>query len=136
MNQVGYVSDAPKQAFLLSTADHEGEPFDLLGDGNVVVFSGMIGADRGSWYDRFGHVKQIDFDGFNDPGVYVLQAAGATSPPFQIWSGSAIFGSLIAKTLAFFHEQHDGRHVDPGLLDRKPSHLTTRRRPCTRGRTT
>ena len=123
VDQVGYVQDAPKQAFLLSTADHEGEPFDLVGDGNVVVFSGTIGADRGAWNDRFGHVNQIDFDAFADPGVYVLEAAGATSPPFEIGSGSAVFGHLLANALAFFHEQHDGRHVDPGLLDRKPSHL-------------
>ena len=123
VDQVGYVEDRAKQAFLLSTVDHQGEPFDLLGDGNVVVFSGTIGADRGAWNDRFGHVNQIDFDGFTAPGVYELRAAGVNSPPFQIGSGSVVFGQLIANALAFFHEQHDGRHVDPGLLDRKPSHL-------------
>ena len=123
VNQVGYVQDRAKQAFLLSSADHQGQPFDLLGDGGVVVFSGTIGADRGSWNDRFGHVNQIDFDAFNDPGIYVLQAANATSLPFEIGTGSAVFGHLIANALAFFQEQHDGRHVKPGLLDRKPSHL-------------
>ena len=45
------------------------------------------------------------------------------STPFEIGTGSAVFGHLIGNALAFFHEQHDGRHVDPGLLDRKPSHL-------------
>ncbi len=87
VNQVGYVQDGPKQAFLLSTQDHEGEPFDLVGDGGVVAFSGTIGADRGAWNDRYGHVNQIDFDAFANPGVYVLEAAGATSPPFEIGSG-------------------------------------------------
>ena len=37
VNQVGYVSDAPKQAFLLSTADHAGETFDLSTKGIVVA---------------------------------------------------------------------------------------------------
>jgi endoglucanase len=123
VNQVGYVQDGPKQAFLLSTGDHEGESFDLVGDGGVVAFSGTIGADRGAWNDRYAHVNQIDFDAFADPGVYVLDAAGATSPPFEVGSGSAVFDHLLSNALAFFHEQHDGRHVDPGLLDRKPSHL-------------
>ena len=123
VNQVGYVQDGPKQAFLLSTQDHGGEPFDLVGDGRVVAFSGTIGADRGVWNDRYGHVNQIDFDAFADPGVYVLKAAGATSPPFEIGSGSAVFDHLLSNALAFFQEQHDGRHVVPGLLDRKPSHL-------------
>jgi endoglucanase len=127
VNQVGYVQDGPKQAFLLSTQDHGGEPFDLVGDGGVVAFSGTIGADRGPWNDRYGHVNQIDFDAFADPGVYVLEAAGATSAPFEIGSGSAVFGHLIENALAFFHEQHDGRHVVPGLLDRKPSHLNDAR---------
>ncbi len=123
VNQVGYVQDGPKQAFLLSTQDQGGEPFDLVGDGGVVAFSGTIGADRGPWSDRYGHVNQIDFDAFADPGVYVLKAAGATSPPFEIGSGSAVFDHLLSNALAFFQEQHDGRHVVPGLLDRKPSHL-------------
>ena len=123
VNQVGYVQDGPKQAFLLSTHDHEGESFDLVGDGGVVAFSGTIGADRGAWNDRYGHVNQIDFDAFADPGVYVLEAAGATSPPFEIGSGSAVFDHLLSNALDFFQEQHDGRHVVPGLLDRKPSHL-------------
>ena len=123
VNQVGYVKDGPKQAFLLSTHDHGGEPFDLVGDGGVVAFSGTIGADRGAWNDRYGHVNQIGFDAFADPGVYVLEAAGATSPPFEIGSGSAVFDHLLSNALAFFQEQHDGRHVVPGLLDRKPSHL-------------
>jgi endoglucanase len=123
VNQVGYVQDGPKQAFLLSTQDHGGEPFDLVGDGGVVAFSGTVGANRGAWNDRYGHVNQIDFDAFADPGVYVLKAAGATSPPFEIGSGSAVFDHLLSNALAFFQEQHDGRHVAPGLLDRKPSHL-------------
>ena len=88
VNQVGYVQDRAKQAFVLSTADHEGEPFELVGDGDVVVFSGMIGADRGPWNERYVAVNQIDFDAFADPGVYVLKVAGATSPPFRVGTGS------------------------------------------------
>ncbi len=123
VNQVGYVQDRAKQAFLLSTADHAGETFDLVGDGNVVAFSGTIGADRGSWNNRFAHVNQIDFDGFNDPGVYVLKAAGATSPAFQVGTGAQLYAPLVSNALLYFLAQRDGAHVDPSVLDRMPSHL-------------
>jgi endoglucanase len=123
VNQVGYVTNGPKQAYLLSAADHAGETFDILDASGSVAFSGAVGADRGAWNDRFGHVNQIDFDGFTAAGTYRMRAAGATSPPFEIGVGSALYEQLIANTLAFFQEQHDGRNVQPGLLDRKPSHL-------------
>jgi Cellulase N-terminal ig-like domain len=32
VNQVGYVADRAKQAFVLSTTDHEGQPFELIGE--------------------------------------------------------------------------------------------------------
>ena len=123
VNQVGYVQDRAKQAFLLSTADHEGEPFELIGDGNVVVFSGMIGADRGPWNDRYVAVNQIDFDAFADPGVYVLEAAGATSPPFRVGTGSDLYTPLLHNALFYFLAQRDGADVDPTVLEREPSHL-------------
>ena len=126
MNQVGYVQDRAKQAFLLSTADHEGEPFELVGDGNVVVFSGTIGADRGPWNERYAAVNQIDFDAFADPGVYVLEAAGATSPPFRVGTGSDLYTPLLHNALFYFLAQRDGADVDPTVLQREPSHLNDR----------
>ena len=123
VNQVGYVQDRAKQAFLLSTEDHEGESFDLVGDGDVVVFSGTIGADRGPWNSRFGHVNQIDFDAFADPGVFVLKAAGATSPPFRVGTGSDLYTPLLHNALFYFLAQRDGADVDPTVLEREPSHL-------------
>ena len=123
VNQVGYVQDRAKQAFLLSTADHEGEPFELIGDGNVVAFSGMIGADRGPWNDRYVAVNQIDFDAFADPGVYVVEAAGATSPPFRVGTGSDLYTPLLHNALFYFLAQRDGADVDPTVLEREPSHL-------------
>src|SRR4029079_9381165 len=99
VNQVGYVQDRAKQAFLLSTQDREGESFDLVGDGAVVVYSGTIGKDRGAWNDRYGHVNEVDFDAFADPGVYVLKAAGATSPPFRVGTGSDLYTPLLHNAL-------------------------------------
>ena len=126
VNQVGYVQDRAKQAFLLSTADHEGEPFELVGDGNVVAFSGTIGADRGPWNERYAAVNQIDFDAFADPGVYVLEAAGATSPPFRVGTGSDLYTPLLHNALFYFLAQRDGADVDPTVLQREPSHLNDR----------
>ncbi len=123
VNQVGYVADRAKQAFLLSSEDHAGEPFNLIGDGNVVAFTGEIGADRGAWNDRFGHVNQMDFDNFTSPGIYVLEAAGARSPSFQIGTGAELYGPLISNALFYFLAQRDGSDVDPSILEREPSHL-------------
>jgi endoglucanase len=123
VNQVGYVQDRTKQAFLLSDTDHEGEPFDLVGDGDVVVFSGTIGIDRGPWNSRFGYVNQIDFDVFADPGVFVLKAAGAVSPSFRVGSGADVYTPLLHNALFYFLAQRDGADVDPTVLEREPSHL-------------
>ena len=123
LNQVGYVTDRAKQAFLLSTTDHEGQPFELIGDGNAVVLTGVIGAERGPWNDRYQHVNEIDFDTFASPGVYRLKAAGAISPAFRVGSGSELYSPLVANALFYFLAQRDGSDIDPSVLDREPSHL-------------
>jgi len=122
VNQLGYVADAPKQAFLMTRSDMAGTSFTLF-RGTTQAVTGAVGADRGPWNDRYPHVYPIDFDAVVAPGTYTIQAAGATSPPFQIGTGAEVFDQAIANALAFFQEQHDGRNVEPGLLDRKPSHL-------------
>ena len=108
VNQVGYVQDRAKQAFLLSTADHDGESFDLVGDGGVVAFSGSIGVDRGPWNDRFGHVNQIDFDGFANPGVYVLKDADGRA----LYVGKAV--NLRRRLRAHFADRR-WRALKPGM---------------------
>jgi endoglucanase len=123
VNQVGYVQDRAKQAFLLSDIDHEGETFDLVGAGGGVVFSGTIGVDRGPWNSHFGYVNQIDFGAFSNPGVYLLRAAGATSPPFRVGTGSDLYRPLLRNALFYFLAQRDGADVDPTVLEREPSHL-------------
>ena len=122
VNQVGYATNAPKQAFLMTTDAMAGASFQVVGAG-AVVFTGTVGGDRGAWNARFAHVYPLEFDALTATGTYSIKVGGATSPAFDVGSGAAIYDRLIANTLAFFHEQHDGRHVDPGLLDRKPSHL-------------
>ena len=89
-------------------------------------FSGTIGADRGPWNDRYAAVNQIDFDAFADPGVYVLEAAGATSPPFRVGTGSDLYTPLLHNALFYFLAQRDGADVDPTVLQREPSHLNDR----------
>jgi endoglucanase len=122
VNQVGYVSDAPKQAFLMTRSDMTGASFVIFRDGTQAM-SGTVGDDRGPWNDRYPHVYPIDFDALAAPGTYTIQAAGTVSPAFEVGGGAEVFGGAIANALAFFQEQHDGRHVRPGLLDRKPAHL-------------
>src|SRR2546425_368812 len=122
VNQVGYATNAPKQAFLMTTDAMAGASFQVVGAG-AVAFTGTVGGDRGAWNARFAHVYPLEFDTLTATGTYSIKVGGATSPAFDVGSGAAIYDRLIANTLAFFHEQHDGRHVDPGLLDRKPSHL-------------
>jgi endoglucanase len=129
VDQVGYAADEPKRAFLLAEAPAGGAPFAVVDAGGATVLRGRVGPRRGGWNDRFRAVHPIDFSALRRPGRYRVVVGGAvdaTSPPFRIAGGGALFRKLAHDTVRFFQAQRDGAHV-PALLDRKPSHLTDRR---------
>ena len=49
VNQVGYVTDGPKRAFVISSGGCGGTAFELRDDADTAVLSGNAGEDGGSW---------------------------------------------------------------------------------------
>ncbi|MGB7805699.1 MAG: glycoside hydrolase family 9 protein [Actinomycetota bacterium] len=127
VNQVGYITDGPKRAFVISSAGCAGVAFELRDDVDAAVLTGTAGEDGGSWNATYGHVCPVGFNGATTPGSYTLVAGGARSPAFRIDDAASLYGPLVANALTFYLGQRDGADVDPGVLDRKPSHLHDRR---------
>ena len=127
VNQVGYITDGPKRAFVISSGGCGGAAFELRDDADTAVLTGTAGEDGGSWNATYGHVCPVEFDGATTPGTYTLVAGGARSPSFRIDDAASLYGPLVANALTFYLGQRDGADVDPGVLDRKPSHLHDRR---------
>jgi len=129
VDQVGYASHEAKRAFLLAEAPARGAPFSVVDAGGATVLSGRVGGRGGGWNARYRAVHPIDFSALRRPGRYRIVVGGAvdaTSPPFRVASGPALFRKLADDTVRFFQAQRDGAHV-PALLDRRPSHLADRR---------
>jgi hypothetical protein len=127
VNQVGYETDGPKRAFVISSGGCGGVAFELRDDADTAVLTGNAGEDGGSWNTTYGHVCPVVFDGATTPGTYTVVAGGARSPSFRIDDAASLYGPLVANALTFYLGQRDGADVDPGVLDRKPSHLHDRR---------
>ena len=127
VNQVGYITDGPKRAFVISSGGCGGAAFELRDDADTAVLTGNAGEDGGSWNATYGHVCPVEFDGATTPGTYTLVASGARSPSFRIDDAASLYGPLVANALTFYLGQRDGADVDPSVLDRKPSHLHDRR---------
>ena len=127
VNQVGYEPGEPKRALVLSSAAITGGTFAVKTTGGTTVASGPLGPNQGTWSASFPFVYLVDFGTVGTPGTYTVQIGGsqtATSPAFRIDSGASLYARLVDNALAFFQAQRDGRHVIPGALNRKPSHLT------------
>lgn len=126
VNQVGYATASVKRAYVLSPMNVAGATFRVkTAAGGTTVRTGTVGASLGSWSKKYGFVSPIDFDGLTTAGSYVITmtSPAATSLKFDIGSGSALYGSLLTGSRAFFQTQRDGADVIAGALDRKPAHL-------------
>ena len=130
VDQVGYAIGEAKHAYLMAHAAATGGRFAVVDGRGSTVLSGRIGTSTGTWSDRFRAVHDLDFSALRRPGTYRITVSGpvrASSPPFRIASGSALFEPLVGATNEFFQAQRDGADIIPGRLGRKPSHLVDRR---------
>jgi len=126
VNQLGYPLDAPKRAFLMSSADRPGAVFHVVDGSGRTVLSGPVGASTGSWSDAYPSVRTIDFSALHRPGTYTITVGGqspATSPPFRIGSGSTVYATAIANARRFYQVQRDGADYVPSALRSAPGHL-------------
>ena len=102
VHQTGYVANAPKRAYLMSSASSSGASFSVLNSSGSPVYSGTIGASQGSW-GSFTHVYALDFDAVTTPGTYRISVIGsisATSPSFPIDTGANLYSTPLANRLA------------------------------------
>jgi hypothetical protein len=123
VDQLGYLPDETKTAYLLAPAAAPDAAFAVVDGGGNAVLRGHAGASGGRWNARFRAVEPLDFTELDVPGTYRIRAAGSTSPPFRIAPASELLRPRVADAVAFFQAQRDGQDVIPGPLDRRPSHL-------------
>ena len=122
VDQVGYRTDEPKQAFLMGPSGDSS--FHVVDQSGRTVLDGVAGLPTGSWNTEFSTIRALDFSALKTPGGYRILAAGAApSPVFRIGSGAELFGAQVAANVQFFQAQRDGADVPPSTVDRKPAHL-------------
>jgi endoglucanase len=125
VHQTGYVSSAPKRAYLMTSSASTGSSFSVLSSGGTVAFSAALGADQGKW-GTFAHVYALDFDSVSTAGTYTISVSGAitaTSPTFQIDSGANLYSTPLANTLYFYENERDGANFIATPLRTAAGHL-------------
>jgi endoglucanase len=125
VNQVGYVANAPKRAYLMSSASEAGAAFSIRNSAGTSVLSGTIGSSVGSW-GTFPDVYAIDFDSVSTAGVYTIAVTGpvpATSPGFSIDSAVNLYSTPLANSLFFYENERDGANFIASPLRTAAGHL-------------
>jgi endoglucanase len=111
VDQVGYLPDAPKVAFVVS--DHAAGQFQVVrqSDG-VVVLRGTLGAAAVD-ADSDHRVRPVDFTSLTTPGTYVLAVDGVGSSwPFVI--GSDVYRRAYYLSARSYYGQRCGTAIDLG----------------------
>ncbi len=125
VQQIGYVASAPKRAYLMSSVASAGASFSVLNSSGSPVYSAAIGTSQGAW-GTFTHVYALDFDPVSAVGTYKISVSGsisATSPSFQINTGSALYAPPLANTLSFYQNERDGANYIASPLRSAAAHL-------------
>ena len=125
VHQTGYVSSAPKRAYLMTSSASTGSSFSVVGSGGTIVYSATLGADQGKW-GAFAHVYALDFDSVSTAGTYTISISGAitaTSPTFQIDSGANLYSTPLANSLYFYENERDGANFIATPLRTAAGHL-------------
>lgn len=125
VHQTGYVANAPKRAYLMSSASSSGASFSVLNSNGSPVFSAAIGSSQGSW-GSFTHVYALDFDTVTSPGIYTVSVIGSissTSPSFPIDTGENLYSTLLENTLYFYENERDGANFITTPLRTAAGHL-------------
>lgn len=128
VDQVGYIADESKTAFVIATSELPDAEFTLTDADGTPVATGALGPSRGEWNAQYPSVQTIDFSDVTEPGDYTLSLAGASAPDVgvRIDSASALLSPLLAQNVQFFQAQRDGADVIASVQGREPSHLGDR----------
>jgi endoglucanase len=125
VHQTGYVSNAPKRAYLMSSLSSAGASFSVLNSSGSPVYSAVIGASQGVW-GTFTHVYALDFDSVSTNGTFTISVSGsitASSPSFQINTGANLYATPLANTLYFYENERDGANFIATPLRTAAGHL-------------
>jgi len=125
VHQTGYVSSAPKRAYLMTPTSSAGASFSVLNSSGSPVFSAAIGLDQGTW-GTFAHVFALDFDSVSTAGTYTISVSGsisASSPAFRIDAGANLYSTPLANTLYFYQNERDGANFISTPLRTAAGHL-------------
>src|SRR5215471_568464 len=131
VNQVGYKSDGPKRAYLMSPEAENGARFTVKNLEGDAVFSRPISPshDQGAW-GHFSHVYALDFDSVSSEGVFTIVVDGprpAVSVAFRIDEAAILFSQPLANALFFYQNQRDGANFIATDLRAAPAHLNDAR---------
>src|SRR5207302_7998475 len=124
LNGVGYSRTGPAGASLMTTRSVGGAGFSVVDVNGSTTMTGKVPSRGRRWSSRWPHVCALDLTGLSAPGMYRIQVAGITSPPFRVAAPDALYRDLAGGALGFFETQRDGSDVIPGALGRSPSHLS------------
>jgi hypothetical protein len=126
VDQLGYLPEEPKVAYLLASESADGAPFSVLDATGSTVATGTVGVDDADWNEAYPAVHRLDLSAIEEPGTYRVAVGGpvqATSPSFRVASSAELFRSRVGDAVAFFQAQRDGPNIIAGDLHRQPSHL-------------
>src|SRR5437016_3060102 len=116
VNQLGYLSNShAKRAYLMASGAETGATFSLVNSSNVAVYSAAIGANLGKWSASYPDVYALNFNPATTAGTYTISVSGpiaASSPTFQIGTGSQLYSGALANSLSFYQTERDG----PGFI--------------------
>ncbi|HWO67472.1 MAG TPA: glycoside hydrolase family 9 protein, partial [Umezawaea sp.] len=115
VDQVGFVTDETKHAYLMSSSG--ASSFRVLDDSGAQVLDGAPSSTAARWNDGFPDVRVLDLSAVTKPGRYRVEAAGAVSPAFRVDAPAALFTGPVTDTLAFFATQHDTAHLADRTAD-------------------
>jgi endoglucanase len=125
INQVGYVTDAGKRAYLMSSAAETGATFEVKNSSGRTVYTAAIGSSAGSW-GSFADVYALDFDAVTVPGLYTISVSApipASSLSFKIDTASNLYARPLANSLFFYQSERDGPDYVANSLRTAPGHL-------------
>ena len=131
VDQVGYATDGPKRAYLISSIPVTAADFVVVDASGAVRLSGPVGADLGRWNKRYQHVYALDLDGLTLPGRYRVVVPLAldpvpVSPSFMVGASATLYTRCLRNALRFYQVQRDGSRYVPSRLRTAPAHLNDR----------
>jgi len=126
VNQVGYIANDSKRAYLMSSGSETGATFQVRNASGTTVFSVSIGANQGSWSKSYPFVYALDFSSLETPGTYTISVSSpisASSPSFRIDSAANLYTTPLANTLYFYENERDGPNFIPTPFRSAAGHL-------------